>query len=352
MLLNMQELRGRSKNIIGIIGVVVGFAVVGGVVASTFMREGETPERIEGAERVGKVEEPEAIDPPKEIKTSPDAHTPSVTETAYEGEKKSAPVRQLLSREELWKAEWPASWDVVAVDTMGRRSGDYKVRVVHEWPKRIVVEEVEPPHKVAAEFTTERFVPSLPDVRVKERQEAIAGVQPFIDGYRAKLYMFITFGSHHLEWLGKVYESDIFGNDVREMGKETVWHTSGVDDVRLSADRTTLSYIADETHAELNESTGEIEQVGDDINIFHIIDLLDTEKSIQFVLPHGEKLLGYGKKKYWVPAWQFVDDGVVEFTLYYRESVEKQKGVKELWRHDRKTGESTLIESRAVTGTS
>lgn len=342
----------RQVRIWQVFGGVVVLLLVGGVIASTstVYKEEQSKHLAGMPTKADESISTEAVH--KQVDGSRETSVPGELDGgARQDAVKPTPVRQLLSREELWKAEWPASWDVV-VDTMGRRCGDYKVRVVDEWPKRIVVEEVEPPHKVAAEFTTERFVPSLPDVRVKERQEAIAGVQPFIDEYRAKLYMFITFGSYHLEWLGKVYESDIFGNDVREMGKETVWHTSGVNDVRFSADRTTLSYIADETHAELNESTGEIEQVGDDINIFHIINLLDTEKSIQFVLPHGEKLLGYGKKKYWVPAWQFVDDGVVEFTLYYRESVEKQKGVKELWRHDRKTGESTLIESRAVTGKS
>lgn len=347
---NSPSLHGRTWYAIG---GVVALLLVGGVIASTstMHQDGRESRVAEVPALEDEVRSTSAMD--EKQSWSRDVLVQTELKSIYNDEVMPKPVRKRLTRSDMFSEDWPVDpgANVASLGPETYRFKNLEVLYLPRRPALITIRKKTPPNQVVAIVSTERFVQwrKEGEVLMMDRQEGIARVQPFVDEYMEKLYLFITFGNSHVGWLGKVYESDIFGNDVRELGKETVWHTSGVEDFRFSPDRTTLSYVAEETDAKINETTGIVEQVGDDRIVFHIIDLLDTEKSVQFTLPHGEKLLGYGKGRVWVHAWQFVDDDAVEFTLYHQESTEKQDGVIELWRYNRETGESTLIESRAVT---
>nr|WP_141657510.1 hypothetical protein [Thiocapsa sp. KS1] len=338
------------------IGSVVVLLLVGGVIASTStvhhkrveINVAEMPMMVDETPSTGAVHE--------ETSASTDVRTQAEPEGARQEGETVEPVRKRLTQDEMFLQDWPVDRGANLAMLKPETYRFEALEVIYEpgKPALITIRNSEPPKEVVAQVTTDRFVPYRREGEVlkMDRQEGMARVQPFVDEFMGKLYMFITFGNSHVGWLGKVYESDIFGVNVRELGKETVWYTSGVQDFRFSPDRTTLSYVADETDARLNDITGVVEQIGGDRIVFHIIDLLDTKESIQFVLPYGDKALGYGKEKLWVRAWQFLENKSVEIMLYRRESAEEQEGVNELWRYDRETGESTLIESRAVTGAS
>ena len=254
-------------------------------------------------------------------------------------------TRTLLSRDELMAAEWNTNEAETLVTDQWKRFGEYEIKRTEPYGQ-ITVRRLEEPHDVVAQYSSELFVPFKPDEMVTERQENISDVTYVVDAKTGKLYAFITFGNSHVGWLGRVYETAILEQTPKELENGTRWQTGGVKEWRFSPDHTSLSYLADETDAKLNESTGVLEQVGEDTIVFHIINLLNTERSVEFIVPHGDSRIGRSNVEYWIPAWRFIDINRIEFTLYRtKRGSHTQVSDKELWRYDRLSGKSTLLET-------
>lgn len=292
-----------------------------------------------------------SVSVPRSTKNEQPLHTAATTTTRDEAgtltEVGTSPSiqRAVLSRDDLIAAEWDINYEQTMVSEQWKLFGEYEIKRTEPYGE-ITVRRSGEPHDVVARYSSELFVPSKPDQVVTERQENISDVTYVVDAKTGKLYAFITFGNSHVGWLGKVFETAILGKTPKELENGTRWQTGGVKEWRFSPDHTSLSYLADETDAKLNESTGVLEQVGEDKIVFHIINLLNTERSVKFIVPHGDSRIGRTNKEYWIPAWRFIDINSVEFTLYRtKRGSRTQVSDKELWRYDRLSGKSTLLET-------
>jgi hypothetical protein len=326
----MQELRGRSKNIIGIIGVVVGFAVVGGVVASTLTKQEEVSEGFESTV----------------LERDEGRTDPSVS---YGKEEPEVQLRK-LTHDDLLSADWSGSVEVrkngvwiTAGSYEVKREGSNNVSDFSKGRINDVISVRKTNGETVAKFESDVFLPDkqAPFIYNGIDSEYTAPPDRIVaNGSLGRFYTLFIFGDSH-DGLWKLYESDMAGHHLRELdgGRYPTFLPSNF---RFSDDHTTLSYTFEPRRKA----------------VIRIIDLLDPKKSVRFFIPGDlgryieEKKLEGAEENLaanWVASWQFTDNNALEFTRYYARGSENigytQMSERELWRYDMKTGEFTLLKT-------
>lgn len=259
------------------------------------------------------------------------------------------PTRKELTKEELVAADWPMSLIPIALYQDWKRFGDFEIKFdTKVFPDVISVRKIDS-QQVVATFSSNIFIPPTPErVARNERRENVSSVEIIANPQLGKLYAFFTFGNSHGGGFRKVYESDSFGHNAHELVLEQGTYTYSRS-YRFSPDYTELSYFADETKY-LSSTSDTGAQVGDAELYFHIIDLLDPEHSIKFLMPTIVPRIGARSDDVnWVAAWRFTDKNALEFTRYVARGNEvagyTQISDKELWSYDRKNGKMTLLKT-------
>jgi hypothetical protein len=255
-------------------------------------------------------------------------------------------TRTELTREELISADWSVKNNAALLSKNWKQFGDYEINFDQDVsPDVISLKKVYSQQEVTR-FSSDVYIPRTPDnIARNERKENVSGIDIVVNRHLGKLYAFFIFGNSHGGGFRKVYESDLMGKNAHEIESEQGEYAS-TKDYCFSPDNTKLSYTTNESESVLDESTNTWYPVGGQKIYFHIIDLVDPNRSIKLLLPRNSPRTSDIN---WVAAWRFADENNVEFTRYFAQDNEAdsytQVSDKELWSYNNKTGKLTFLET-------